>query len=267
MSYMMRCPHCGKHLKADLEKVGQKVGCNACRKPFVHPGVDELIVRVKFTGDPASAGRRAAEQEAKAAAAGERSDRRSVVGLAAGLACVVATAVLLFAFRNREAAEASADHSADAYAVVELGNPADRPSIEAMLAEERSFPLHLSSDAGQSGIEIDRATNKAVLHYRSYQATGLNVAAEELRRLLEESRAAGRKPELVVARSADGRPMLFLSNVYVTKPGLAGWMREVRDRLRVSPPFTISAAVDVDDNIYLELTAETVKPTGRRSDD
>jgi hypothetical protein len=267
MSYMMRCPHCGKHLKADLEQIGRKVGCNACHKPFVHPGRDELIARVKFSGDPASAAKRAAEQDAEKAAASERSNRRSAVGLAAGLACVVVTAVLLFAFRNREAAEVSAGHSADKYAVVELGNPADQPAIEAILADERTFPLHLSSDVSRSGIEIDRATNKAVLEYRGYQATGLQVTAEELRRLLEESRAAGRKPELVVARNDDGRPMLFLSNIYVTKPGLAGWMREVRDRLRISPPYTISAAVDVDDSIYLELTPEAVQPAGRRSDE
>ena len=267
MSHMMRCPHCGKHLKADLEKIGQKVGCNACRKPFVHPGVDELIARVKFSGDPASAAKRAAEQEAELAAVGERSNRRSAVGLAAGLACVVVTAVLLFAYRNREAAVASAGHSAAAYTVAELDNPGDLASIEAMLADDRRYPLHLSSEVSRSGMEIHRATNRAVLNYRTYQATGLHVAGEELRRLLEESRAAGRKPELVVARSDDARAMLFLSKIYVSKPGLAGWMREVRNQLRVSPPFTISAAIDVDDNLYLELTPEPVRSGGNRSDD
>jgi hypothetical protein len=267
MSYMMRCPHCGKHLKADPAKAGQKVGCNACRKPFVHPGVDELTLRVKFAGDPATAAQQVAKSEAEAAALTGTANRRSIIGLAASLVCVVVVGGLLFAFRRRESAEAAGGAKSDAYAVVELGNPADLPSVEAILLSDRSFPLNLSNDVAQSGIEIDRTTNKAVLNYRAYQATGLHVAAEELRRLLAESKKAGRKPELIVARSGDGGSMLFLSKIHVTKPGTAGWMREVRDRLRLSPPFTIAAAIDVDDNLYLELTSDATQPAvGRRSD-
>jgi len=265
MSYMMRCPNCGKHLKADLEKIGRRVGCNACREPFVHPGADELIARVKFADDPLTAPPRATAQGAEWVAVSERSAARSFVGWAAGLACVVVVAGLLVAFRNRETAEAAGDPSADEVAIAEFRDPADLPTVEEILAEDRSYALHLSSDVSDSGIQIDRTTSTVVLHYRKYQPTGLHVESAELRRLLEASRGASRMPTPLVARDKDDRPMLFLSNIYVTKPGLAGWMREVRDRLRVSPPFTITVAVEADGNVYLETTRDVAKASSERA--
>jgi hypothetical protein len=154
-------------------------------------------------------------------------------------------------FRNQGQAEAN--HGPNGTVIAGLRDTADLPEVDNFLDENRPYLLHLSGDAAGGGIRIDQAAGTATVARNTFQATTTYIDAAELRRLLAESQTVKHKPTAVVARDADGLPMLFLTNVHVAKPSTAAWMREVRDRSKLSPPLSIAAAVDSAGNVYLEV--------------
>lgn len=111
MYYMMRCPHCGKGLKADLAAIGKKVSCPACKQPFVHPEATELSVRQQ-QGDREQLDRAAAARKA-AAAARDRLDRGvSPIVAATVLLALVGGGAGLYRYLNApEAISATAEHA------------------------------------------------------------------------------------------------------------------------------------------------------------
>jgi len=121
------------------------------------------------------------------------------------------------------------------------------------LSKNKTMPLYVQKRKDEFGIHVNRAFGVVTASASSYSDTKTSIETSEIKRLLIQSAAAGKKAEVQPSFVFGKGVQTYIIGVQVNSANVGKTLlEEVKKRFEFEPPLTFNFWIDERGNLYLD---------------